>query len=390
MKRNLWTIGLAAAGVISLATAGQAEEAPHQVMTALSSTTLSGYVDTSANWHFGAGNAARPGWSFDGASKQDGFNLNVVKLSIEKPLSEGQWAAGYKVDLLAGPDAVGYNPAIGGGGDFGIKQAYVALRAPVGNGLDFKIGTFDTIIGYEVFESGANPNFSRSYGYFIEPTSHTGVLATYQVNEVIGVSAGVANTYGAGINARSNPPRAESEKTYMASITLTAPDSMGALAHSALYAGVVKGFNGTFAGTTGSGVDTTSYYVGATVPTPLKNTTVGAAYDYRASGVFKSSYENATGLYVSYGATPKLRLNARGEYATGSSGAYGVGAMPNSNVSLTETTLTADYSLWANVITRAELRWDHNLGGYNIYPGATGAAAKKNDYSLTLNVIYKF
>ena len=43
-------------------------------------------------------------------SKQDGFNLDVVKLSIAKPQDESPWASGYQVDLLFGPDAVGYNP----------------------------------------------------------------------------------------------------------------------------------------------------------------------------------------------------------------------------------------------------------------------------------------
>ena len=37
--------------------------------------------------------------------------------------------------------------------DFAIRQAYVALRAPVGNGLDFKVGVFDSIIGYESVDS---------------------------------------------------------------------------------------------------------------------------------------------------------------------------------------------------------------------------------------------
>ena len=86
MKLNQWTVGLAAAGVVSLGSVMQAEEASHQVLTALSSTTLSGYVDTSAIWKFGSGNGPLPGRSFDGTPKQDGFNLNVVKLTVEKPL----------------------------------------------------------------------------------------------------------------------------------------------------------------------------------------------------------------------------------------------------------------------------------------------------------------
>jgi hypothetical protein len=44
----------------------------------------------------------------------------------------------------------------------GIKQAYVLLHAPVGNGLDFRVGVWDTIIGYEMTDSVNNPNYTRS------------------------------------------------------------------------------------------------------------------------------------------------------------------------------------------------------------------------------------
>src|SRR6266702_3555519 len=106
MKFNKWTIGLAAVGVVSLASAARAEEKASSVMTALSSTTLSGYVDTSAQWNLGTGNLHNPGYAFNPATKADGFNLNVVKLSLEKPADAAdQWGAGYKVDVLFGPDA---------------------------------------------------------------------------------------------------------------------------------------------------------------------------------------------------------------------------------------------------------------------------------------------
>ena len=211
MKFNQWTLGLAAVGVVSLASVVQAEEATKasSVMTALSSTTLSGYVDTSIQWNLGTGNAFLPAYAFGGPGKADGFNLNVVKVTLENPADAAEgWAAGYKVDLLFGPDADALaTQSTGVKADFGIKQAYVDLKAPVGNGLDVKVGVFDTIIGYEVFESGNNPNFTRSYGYTIEPTTHTGVLASYQFCDMFGVSAGVANTFGPAINARANPPQ---------------------------------------------------------------------------------------------------------------------------------------------------------------------------------------
>src|SRR5258707_7171422 len=105
MKFNNWTVALAALGVVSLASAAKAEEKPSSVMTALSSTTLSGYVDTSAQWNLGTGNANMPPYKFGGTGKADGFNFNVVQLRIEKPLDEVEYAAAYKVDLFAWPDA---------------------------------------------------------------------------------------------------------------------------------------------------------------------------------------------------------------------------------------------------------------------------------------------
>src|SRR5213593_4428491 len=55
MKFNKWTIGLAAVGVVSLASAAKADEkaSPISVQTALSSTTLSGSIDTAVHWNIG-------------------------------------------------------------------------------------------------------------------------------------------------------------------------------------------------------------------------------------------------------------------------------------------------------------------------------------------------
>src|SRR5439155_592002 len=202
---------------------------------------------------------------------------------------------GYRVDLLFGPDANTFGSASSPLGsphsDFAIQQAYVNLRAPVLNGLDFKMGVFDSIIGYESHDSVNNPNYTRSYGTTIEPHTHTGILATYQAADWIGVAAGIANTFGPSINERANPPKAESYKAYMASIALTAPDSMGFLKGSTLYAGVVNGFNhgaqptvGTNGFGTTLGAQQTSWYVGATVATPVTALKLGASFDYARAG----------------------------------------------------------------------------------------------------------
>ncbi len=399
MKFNKWTVGLAAGGVVSLASVVQAEEAQQlsQVMTAVSSTTLSGYVDTSAIWKFGTGNGFIPGRAFDGGpgnsggNKLDGFNLNVVEIQLEKPLSEEQWAAGYRVQLLLGPDANFYNlsPSSVGSSDFSLKDAYVALRVPAGNGIDFKVGSFTTVVGYESFESYLDPNYSRSFGWQLEPTQHTGVLASYKATDAVSFSAGVANTWNAGINARPTRGAAaadESEKTYMASVSITAPDSWGFLSGSAWYAGIIDGL-------AGNTQDTTSAYAGGSLHTPIEGLSVGGAFDYRFNGPNAITVGNnwawAIAGYASLAATEKLKFNVRGDYTEGSDGTFynRVGANQNRLGALT---LTADYALWANVISRAEMRWDHSLSGDTPYTGSTGAASRRNAVTLAANLIYKF
>src|SRR5262249_22819834 len=152
----------------------------------------------------GTGNAFVAPYKFNSPQKADGFNLDVVQLRIERPLDEGDWAAGYRVDLWFGPDAATLNTSsTGNNSDFAIRQAYVALRAPLGNGLDFKVGVFDSIVGYESVEAGKDPNSTRSYGHSIEPQTMTGVLMSYRFTDWLSASAGVANTIGPQINSRA-------------------------------------------------------------------------------------------------------------------------------------------------------------------------------------------
>jgi hypothetical protein len=404
---------LAALGVISVASAVRAEEQPSMVMTALSSTTLSGYVDTSAAWNPGTGNTYVPPYKFNSPSKSDGFNLDVVQLRIEKPLDESEWAAGYRVDLWAGPDADTLNTqsvVSTGKSDFAIRQAYVALRTPVGNGIDWKVGVFDSIIGYESVESPNDPNYTRSYGHTIEPQTETGILASYRISDMVSASAGVANTVGPVINSRAFAPvqtvnpYAESYKAYMGSIAITAPESMGFASGSTLYGGVVNGFNNSVLGT-GLGMPTLNAYVGGTLATPVTGLRLGAAWDLLNidttphSGPFAGTKSEADiwtiAGYASFQATEKLSLHGRAEYVSGDIdkgfGGLGFGNFGTAN-SIYALTATAQYDLWKNVLSRVEFRWDHVEHGL-AFGGAdpiTGAPTRSNAFLLAANVIYKF
>lgn len=387
MKLNKWTLGLAAVGVVSLASAVKAEEkAPTFLETAVSGTQISGYVNVSAHWNPGDNGTFTGLTAYQNpalsSTKADGFNLDAVSVTIAKPLDETEWASGYNVQLVYGQDA-GF---LGGENSQPIKQAYVELRTPVGNGIDWKIGVFNTILGYESFDAGNNPNYTRSYGYTIEPTTHTGILASYKFCNILSAQLGVANTTDAGYGTRSG--RSESSKSYMGSLTLTAPESWGALAGSQLYGAVLVGQQ------TASHQDTANYYVGAVLNTGVKGLKVGASYDYAGADsttatptgnlggipTFGSAaWVNALAVYGSFQATEKLSLHARGEYAWADAGLTGA------NHSVYAATGTIQYDLWKNVLSRLEVRWDHVNGGL-----FGQDATKKDNVLLAANVIYKF
>jgi hypothetical protein len=398
---------LAAAGLVGLPTATRAEEQPSPLWTPLSSTTISGYVNTSMHWNPGTGNANPPGF-FLNEGKQDGFNLDVVQLNLEKPLGEETWTAGYRVELIFGPDAAAWATSLDGAGDAqstAVKQAYVTLRAPLGNGLDFQVGVFDSPIGYEYFEATLNANYTSSYGNTIEPAGHTGVLVSYEFCPAFKASAGVANTFGPAINERANPPKAESYKTYIGYLEVNAPEDWGWIGGSSVFGGVVNGFS------TDVGATQTAWFLGVMLNTPIKNLKVGAAFDYLGSTAefgADSFYANAWALYASFQATEKLSFHARAEYASTDTGLLSGGftdvgpAGINGNAEVFALTGTIQYDLWANVLSRLEVRWDHQAGdgemnGYGgslVSSGGTGGPPPggdlRNAVMIAANIIYKF
>ena len=409
MKYNRRTLALAAAGLVTLPSLLQAEEKPSSVLTALSATTLSGYVNTSAIWEPGTSTASIPGRAFDGPSgKQDGFNLDVVSLMLSKPLDETAWAAGYTVQMWLGPDAAGFNTSFpnpaGAGGDFAVKQAFVELHAPIGNGLDIKLGHFNYIGGFEQPDAGLNPNYSRSFAWTQEPASHTGLLLSYVVNPVVSFMGGIANTVNNGVNWRAvrGPNPSETEKTYMAMVMLTAPtNSLGSFGGSTLSATIVNGLNNASGngGTTPTTGHITSFNLSVTTPTPVTNLKLGFSYDYTDGPNLpftpavdtRSKYINVVTGYVFYQASEKLKLAGRGEYTSASNGAWYTPSAGSQHAALMGWTGTIDYALWKNVISRGEMRWDHSLTGDRPYGGTVAApGGEKNVITFALNMIYNF
>jgi hypothetical protein len=349
--------------------------------TALSSTVISGYVDVAAQYNIGdyGPNAGVPagtaGTGIGLGRKVDNFSLNDVDVAFDHPEDESPWAAGYHIDFNAGTDAVGVGingaqpTSAAGSASFAIRQAYVTLRTPVGNGIDWKIGVQDDVIGYEGNTDGSNPNYTRSIGYSVEPTTLLGLIGSYKITDAVTVQAGIADaTTPTGATtlyeyASDRPFASSSDKTIVAAVAFTAPDSFGWAKGATLNLGALLNVDkgGQY-----------NYYAGLTVPTPVSALSVGASFDLvavndagiNATDLAPNSKNDSgwvIGAYASVKASDKLSFNFRGEYYDLEGAAFnpyggtdGIGE---------EVTATVAYNLWANVTSRLEFRWDHADSG---------------------------
>ena len=268
-------------------------------------------------------------------------SLNVVDLALDKPLDATPFSAGYHIELWLGPGAgaAGFTP---------LRQAYLALGTTIaGQEIDWKIGEFDTVVGYEGLTAANNPNYTHSYGFAVEPTTHTGILGSYKVNDEVSVQAGIADNEGLNSAAIDGTGHFLRSPAFLGLVSLTAPDSWG----------VMKGATLSIGGTdnTQDG-GAQNLYVGATIPTPLAALKFGAAYDYATAMANGGGHANVFGVYGTYAASDKLTFNARAELADQSGAAKGTLFASTYGE---EFTATASYALWANVLSRLEVRWDH-------------------------------
>jgi hypothetical protein len=391
MKFNKWTLSLVGIGAVSLASAVRADEVKLVALnTLVPSTTISGYVDTAVQYNLGnyGSGANVPNGTF--GNKVDAFSLNDVDIALDKPEDATPWAAGYHIDLNYGTDAVGVNGngtqaiAAAGTASAAIRQGYVVLRTPAGNGIDWKFGVQDDIIGYEGNTDGGNPNYTRSIGYSVEPTTLLGLIGSYKISDAVTVQGGLADA------TSPNVAPTTSDKTFAAAVAFTAPDSFGWAKGASLNLGALLNLDK-------GGQD--NYYAGLTLPTPWTPLKVGAALDVvsvanqNAAGPGTNPHNDSgwvAGLYGNIQATDKLSFNLRGEYfdLTGSPTTAGpvYGYPLATDGKGEEFTATLQYNLWANVTSRAEFRWDHVDEGEFFGSGAGTADA----FLLAANLIYTF
>ncbi|MCF8006687.1 MAG: porin [Methylovulum sp.] len=192
-----------------------------------------GLIDEIKRYGFTAGAWANAGITYNATDPEDNYNgpvtfgdrsgepqLNQLNAYIQRAVTtEGSaWDFGARFDVMFGTDAAftqaygaysgsnpgwdldllrdctGYNTCSGNNRFYGlaIPQAYLEMYAPVGNGLNLKVGHFYTPIGYETVPAPDNFFYSHSYTMqFGEPFTHTGLMANYTVDKNWAVMGGV-------------------------------------------------------------------------------------------------------------------------------------------------------------------------------------------------------
>lgn len=132
--------------------------------------------------------------------------FNQALLTIEKPPdpSPRVVTAGFHLQLLFGSDArytrlTGqFTGATVDRAAFDVVEAHLRLRLPVARGIDVRIGSYVSPVGYEVLAAPDNIFYSHSYIFsFGVPTKHAGLLTTTHLRGGIDIYAGI----DAGVNA---------------------------------------------------------------------------------------------------------------------------------------------------------------------------------------------
>ncbi len=153
--------------------------------------------------------------------------MNQFNIFLQRAVvSEGKsWDLGFRADFMFGTDSIftqAYgNPAydVNSGAampnrgtwdldlccnssrSYGIAlpQAFVEVFAPIGKGLNVKVGHFYTPIGYESVPAPNNFFYSHAYTMqYGEPFTHTGVLTNYTINKNLTFMSGGTTGSGTG------------------------------------------------------------------------------------------------------------------------------------------------------------------------------------------------
>lgn len=355
--------------------------APNHLETALAGFKLSGYaIGSYAYSGSSAGDTAIVGRLYD--RWQNRFTLNALAVVLDKAYDPAKVSAGFHTEVLIGEDATlirsnGLN--LGSEGD--IPHLYVTLNLPTasGNGLQFKVGRIPTLMGLEVIETYANPNWSEGNQFiYVENFTGTGLSVETKFNDHIDAQLRVINGWDQ-VSDNNN------RKSLMGRIGLY-PDTLTSL-------GIVG-----FWGPEETGNNTADRYgVEGLLWRKLGKAAVWVQGDYakeQANAALPVPTQDATwwalGSWLTYDFTPTLGLALRGDYVNDENGARtslspvgSPSAFPlNTGQKFGSATATLNVRAWPGALVRPEIRYDRS--GLDAFDG------KKDQVTAALAVTYLF
>ena len=326
-----------------------------QLPSGLHGVNMSGFVDTSYGYNFNEPNTRTNTLRvFD--TRAGDFMINNAELVLEKTVS-AESPVGFRTDLDFGTDAevVGsVTTGLGRGDDeFDLQQAYADYLAPIGNGLDVKLGKFVTMHGAEVIEAKDNWNFSRSYMFGISiPFTHTGIRATYPWTEWLSTTVGVSN----GWDVVDDNNKAK---------TVELSTTVSPFEHFSLGGTYMFG-----AEQNGDSHDQRHLFDLVATYQPIEKLTLKLNLDFAGEedavdevGGGNASW-NGVAVYAKYDVTPKWSLATRWEVFNDQDGvrtAANTGGLTGSGIEdlrLFEWTLTSECKIHEHLIARLEYRLD--------------------------------
>ncbi len=375
MKKLLIASAVSAAFAAPSLALAQAARAPtlSQVLDA-SGITVNGYLDVGyshADRDIEGGVSTRV---FD--NQNNSFDLHQFGLSVSKLPKQG---FGGLVNLTIGSDAQVIhsfpenNPAtpVTNTSMFDVTQAYAQYADKA---LTVIAGKYVTLHGTEVIWSPSNNNISRSILFGAIPFTHTGVRATWALNDTVSLIGGVNNGWDQVTDANRS-------KTVELGATLNPirPLNISVSAYSGKepWPPAAPTINGTrtSVNATGSYSISDAINVGA----ELLNVT----QDVPAGGGTTSAKYTGAAAYGSYMFTRKIRGALRVENFDDKDGIrFGVAGTKYREVTATGAYLYAD-----NFEARAELRRDQATNAvFTDFSGGTS----KSLMTIALQGLYKF
>jgi hypothetical protein len=295
--------------------------------------------------------------------KTNQVNLNLLKLTVGHD-----------------PDPLGFRVDIGGGRAFDImhtprphpeffdyvEQAYVSLKPKGGKGFEADFGDFVTSAGAEVIETKDNWNYSRSLLFTLAiPYYHFGVRTSMPIGPSFTVGVQVVDGWNEVVDQHGNNMKTTG-------ITSTV---------------IRKKFtwsNNYYVGPQWTGVNNRNrnLYDTTLLVTPSDKFNAYFNYDYGQQAVGGAPHQHWTGFAgaAHWQINKQFALSPRAEYYNDSTG-----FTTGSRQKLHEVTVTGEYKMIDNLLTRLEYR--HDASNIPFFDRGIQTGSSKSQDTLTLGLV---